>query len=270
MVTINSTLQELTNILNRSNSVADIIFKEHNNKVKRLHSFYISAIENQEKIVEHIKQTQKDINEYCEKPHHNTQYVKQDNYAKTLTEKRILATVAETYRNEHKLELKHCKNLVIDTISEIVESMSDQMKQEVSKGKLAIVELSPKLSITMNFPGSSSIYAGAVIPYSREFRTSLGEKQNKFAVSKETAIESAKNLLEKHDDVGFVIAETSMAPTAHIPVNGRPPQIFIAGMRNNEYQVVKQYQMPDVIFREHFDAKSAEKMLYVLKNIYYS
>jgi nicotinamide mononucleotide (NMN) deamidase PncC len=185
----------------------------------------------------------------------------------SLARAKIEKGVASDFAKEHAGELALTNALHGSIVNSAIKAnLAEKMKIAGKEGnKLALLELSARLSPGMTFPGSSAYFEIAAIPYGVGSRQVLGEAEQKRLVSEESAIESVRNIAERFD-VKYALAETSMAPADRIMKSARKPEVYIASYRNREIGV--EHHVIDTNFRDKFDATVRELMFHALKKMY--
>lgn len=179
---------------------------------------------------------------------------------------------ANAYRQEKLSELVVLNTLHDATVRYAVMKLAPKLIEKGKQGmKLAVVELSARLGPSLTFPGSSEYFNCLVIPYSQESRKILGEKgiDKRPLVSKESALESATNMMEKFG-VTRVLAETSMAPSKDVLKSRKKPQMYLCKL----YKEPSGSLYNDVIFhdstthfREKFDSEVRQMMYLCLRGL---
>jgi hypothetical protein len=209
-----------------------------------------------------IEQAEKDLTEWERQSGAN------DNCApEVLATKRLLNLAAQDYESKKYYMLAQDYSLIQSTISKVIQEEIAPIMTEATKknGKLGIVELAARFTPVLNFPGSSSFFNGMYLPYGKEIREQFGEQLSDKFVNQETAFNSASNMINL--GAGYVLAETSMAPTSFVPYNGRLPEIHICGLKKEGNIFYESHEI-NTQLRKHFDAKVMELMYFALKKLY--
>ena len=191
---------------------------------------------------------------------------------KTLAEALMDKRIANNYTKTHQAELIALNVLHEGIVRYAIRSsgLSDQMIQEGNLGKkLAVIELSARISPALTFMDSSNYLNAMVIPYSRDARIAIGEEPNSPLVSKEAAERSADNAAKRFN-AQYVISETSAAPGSSPTPSKRDPRTYICTISPGKDGPVKHhyYEVIPTHLRDEFDAVVRELLFSALKEMY--
>lgn len=186
-----------------------------------------------------------------------------------LAEARVIKELVNAYEQEHRrylLERNACHQAII--AADIIEGgLAERMMQEGREGrKLSVLEISSRLAPALTFPGSSSYFEMAALPYGTHARIVLGERKLPHYVSPDAAEGSARNMQERFG-THYVLAETSAAPRGDVPKSKRAPELSVCSFVGSEIQQLT-VPFPDSQLRAEFDARVREVLYQQLQKMY--
>ena len=260
----------------KGESIAKEIFGKYNTELEGLISDRVSEYSSNGELARMESEAAKDLASWTEQSGRTQKY-----NAEELAHERIVKEVGCAYRSEKEHELAFANVLHQSIVNYALRTeLAARMVEEGCAGnKLAVVELSARISPGLTFHSASKYLSCVVIPYGTEARSAIGEQELDCSlVSFEAAYESAKNAAEKFG-ANYVLAESSAAPSKRVVKSRKKPRVYFCTLtpssdqknsdqENNSHEKSTSYHEINTEFRDEFDSIVREICFQKLTDMY--